>query len=338
VAPVHFGISLANQHPRGSDLVAGLAEQLTILRRARDLGWDSVWTGQHFLVSDLHMLQPVPYLARLAADSGDMQLGVGIALIALTNPVQLAEDLASLDVVSGGRLVVGVGLGYKDDEYRAFGIREDERVRRLVGNLDVVKQLWSGQPTSVDLGWCVLDRAVASVLPVQRPRPPIWMAAHVDAAVRRAGRLADAWFVSPHVTIETARRQLAELAAARRQAGLPPVAAVPLAKEVYCAESAPRAVELAGPYITGKYRSYARWGQDAIIPEDVSFTAEFGELARDRFVVGSPDDCIAQLRPLVRDLGVTHLMCRMTWPGMPVDVALLSVELFSRHVIPALRE
>jgi alkanesulfonate monooxygenase SsuD/methylene tetrahydromethanopterin reductase-like flavin-dependent oxidoreductase (luciferase family) len=335
---VKFGLSLPNQHPRAADPVQGLEDQLTLVRLARDLGWSSIWTGQHFLIEDLQMLQPVPYLARLAAESGDLELGVGIVLLALTNPVQMAEDLASLDVVTGGRLIVGVGLGYRPEEYAAFAVPESERVKRLVGNLRAMKELWTGEPVDVDLPWCRIDGVRSSLQPVQRPHPPIWMAAHTDKAVERAARLADAWFVSPHVDDDTVHRQMALFAAAREASGQAPSTVLPASREVYCAPSRREAVELAGPYVLGKYRSYAKWGQDEILPEDISFEADFEELEKGRWVLGTPEDCIERLAPLVTDLGVNHLVTRMTWPGMPVDVVRRSVELFSREVIPVLRE
>jgi alkanesulfonate monooxygenase SsuD/methylene tetrahydromethanopterin reductase-like flavin-dependent oxidoreductase (luciferase family) len=333
-----FGLSLPNQHPRDADPVQGLADQVTLVRLARDLGWSSVWTGQHYLIEDLQMLQPVPYLARLAAESGDMELGVGIVLLALANPVQMAEDLASLDVVTGGRLIVGVGLGYRPEEYAAFAVPESERVRRLVGNLRAMKELWTGEPATVDLPWSQVRGVRASLRPVQRPHPPIWMAAHTDKAVERAARLADAWFVSPHVDDDTVHRQMRLFADARAEAGLAPSGVLPASREVYCAPTREAAVELAGPYVLGKYRSYAKWGQDEILPEDISFQADFEELEKGRWVLGTPEDCIERLGPLVTELGVNHLVTRMTWPGMPLEVVRPSVELFTREVMPALRE
>jgi alkanesulfonate monooxygenase SsuD/methylene tetrahydromethanopterin reductase-like flavin-dependent oxidoreductase (luciferase family) len=320
----------------GDDPVSGLHGQLELVRLARDLRWDSVWTGQHFLVEDMQMLQPVPYLARVAAESGDLELGLGIALAALTNPVQLAEDLASLDVVCDGRLIAGVGLGYRAEEYAAFAIPDNERVKRLVGNLRALQAMWSGGEVDIDLPWCRVQGVRPSILPVRKPRPPIWMAAHTDAAVRRAARLADAWFVSPHVSRETLDRQRVLYEDARRETGLPPASEMPTSREVYCAPTREDAIRLAGPFVLGKYRSYARWGQDKILPEDVSFADDLAELEKGRWILGSPEECREQLLPLVTELGVTHLVCRMTWPGMPVEIAARSVELFTNEVRPAL--
>ena|SRR5215207_914214 len=105
-----------------------------------------------------------------------------------------------MDVVCEGRFTLGVGLGYRDVESDAFGIRSRERVRRLEENLRLVEALWAGAAVSADLPWCRLNDATLTILPVQRPRPPVWMAADNDRAVARAARMADTWIINPHAT------------------------------------------------------------------------------------------------------------------------------------------
>ncbi|MDH3190083.1 MAG: LLM class flavin-dependent oxidoreductase, partial [Acidimicrobiia bacterium] len=113
------GLFLTNQHPLDSDLVEGQKGQLEMFRVARDAGWDSVFAGQHWLTENMAMPQPVPFLARMAAESDDMAVGLGVMLLTLFNPVDAAEVAASLDITTGGRFVFGVGLGYRDVENQA---------------------------------------------------------------------------------------------------------------------------------------------------------------------------------------------------------------------------
>lgn len=336
---LQFGIGLPAQHGRSEDSRAALDSALRIVRLAEETGWDSVFTGQHFLLDDMKMLQPVPYLARLAAETERIRLGLGICLLTLLNPVQAAEDLATLDVISGGRLIVGVGLGYREAEYSAFGVARSEQVRRLTENLRVVKDLWDGGPVDADLDWCRIQGAVPSILPVQEPRPPIWMAAHVDAAVRRAARTSDAWYVSPHVTHATVKRQMTLFREERRAHGLPAVTEVPVAKEIYCAPTRDDALDVAARYVGGKYAAYARWGQDEVLPEEEgSFTRSFDELSSDRFIVGDPQSCREQLKRTIVDVGATHLVFRVQLPGMPEELSRQSMQLLASDVLPALRE
>jgi alkanesulfonate monooxygenase SsuD/methylene tetrahydromethanopterin reductase-like flavin-dependent oxidoreductase (luciferase family) len=337
VDEVQAGIFLTHQQPVGRDPLGALEEQLSLVRAARDLGLDSVFAGQHHLAESLAHIQPLPWLARLAADAGHMRVGAGIHLLALHNPVDTAEAYASLDVVCGGRLIFGVGLGYRDVEYAAFGIPAGEKVRRFEENLRIVEALWRGEEVTVDLPWTRLDAVRTTMLPAARPRPPIWMAANSDAAVRRAARTADTWMINPHATASTVRRQLGLFHAERAAAGRDPVDELPLMREVFCAATRERALELAGPHLAGKYAVYADWGQDRVMPDRESFRTGYAELAEDRFVVGTPEDCIAALLPWRDELGVDHFVFRTDWAGMPVADALGSLDLLAREVIPVLR-
>jgi alkanesulfonate monooxygenase SsuD/methylene tetrahydromethanopterin reductase-like flavin-dependent oxidoreductase (luciferase family) len=334
---VQIGLYLTNQHPVGADMVEALRGQIRLLHHARDHGWDSVWGAQHFLPT-MAMTQPGPFLARLAAEAGELRVGLGILLLALANPLEVAETYASLDVVCGGRFTLGVGLGYRDVEYDAFGVPRRERVRRFKENLRLVEALWAGEAVSADLPWCRLNNATLTMLPAQRPRPPLWMAADSDRAVERAARMADSWIINPHATTSTIARQLQLFHKVRRDLGRPPLPELPAIKEVVCARTRERAVEIAKPYLTAKYEAYRAWGQDAALPPDETFDLPFERLRQDRFVIGTPDDCLDQLLSWRDDLGVDHFIFRPFWSGMPVKTALESMDMLSREVMPALRQ
>jgi alkanesulfonate monooxygenase SsuD/methylene tetrahydromethanopterin reductase-like flavin-dependent oxidoreductase (luciferase family) len=333
-----FGLFLTNQQPLDRDLVLALDEQLMMMRYIRDAGWNSVWAGQHYLPGEVTMLQPVPFLSRLAAEAGHLTVGLGILLLALRNPVDVAEEIASLDIVCRGNFIFGAGLGYRDEEYDAFAIPRGERVRRFETNLDILLRLWAGESVSVDLPWCRLDDARLTTLPVQRPRPPLWIAANNDKAVARAARLGDTWMINPHARIDTIREQLELFHATRAQEGLPAVSTMPAFKEIFCAKDRETAMEMAMPYLQEKYQTYASWGQDKALPGEESFDIPFAELEQSRFVIGSPDDCIAGLRPWRDELGVDHFILRTHWSGMPVEASMHSLRMLSEHVLPALRD
>ena len=337
MAEVRVGLFLTNQQPVGRDMVGALDEQIAMLHAARDAGWHSVWAGQHYLSEGLAHVQPQPYLARLAPEAGDMAVGIGILLLALHNPVEVAEAYATLDVVCRGRLVFGVGLGYRQVEYDAFGVPKGDRVRRFEENPRIVEALWRGEAVDADSAWCRLRGARLTVLPVQRPRPPLWMAANNDAAVARAARLADTWFINPHATTATVRRQVELFDDVRRTEGLGPLRERPLMREVFCAPDRKSARELAQPYLSSKYRTYAEWGQDKVMPDRESFDVAYDELEQERFVVGSPEDCLRQLLPW-RELGVDHFVFRTHWSGMPLESSLRSIELLAEEVVPVLRD
>lgn len=333
-----IGLFLTNQQFRATDMVAALDEQVAMVHHMRDHGWDSLISGQHYLnEGDNQQLQIVPFLSRLIPEAGDMQVGLGILLLNLHNPVYTAETVASMDVLSGGRLIFGVGLGYRDVEFNAFAVPRGKRVARFEEYLTLIERLWTEDSVSHCSDTCVLDNVRMNIRPVQTPRPPIWLAANNDPAIARAARMADCWFVNPHSTIETITRHMEVYRQALRDAGKPAPAELPIVKEVYCAKDRRTAMEVAGPYLFGKYQNYASWGQDKVMPENESFDQEFEDLVQGRFILGSPEECYEQLRPYWEQFGMNHLVIRTHWLGMPGQLALDSMQMISDELLPELR-
>ena len=333
---IRIGLNLTLQYPVDGSPTAALEDHLSLVAAVRDSGWDSVFVAHHYLSEDVAHLQPLPLLGRLSALTGDMRLGVGICLLALQNPVDVAESYATADILSGGRLVFGAGLGYRDVEQDAFAVANGERVDRFTKNLAIVTRLWAGERVDVDLPWCRLSGVRSAVLPLQRPGPPVWLAANSDRAVRRAALLGHAWMINPHAAMSTVERQLALFRATRADAGLPPSIDVPLMREVICAPDKATAVARAGRHLAAKYAVYRRWGQDAVLPEDDTLDADGAELAVDRFAVGDPASCLLTLRDWTSRTGATELILRVHWAGAPIEEALESVELLSTEVLPYL--
>src|SRR5262245_30893701 len=274
-----FGIGLAVQHRPEESQVTRFAEHVAQVRAAREVGFDSIWASQHLLSSPFTYFQPIPVLGRLAAEADGMTLGTGILLLPLFQPVDVAEQLATLDVICAGRLVVGVGLGYRDVETRALQLDPRERVARFEEALVVLERLWSGEPVTHEGRHFRLQDVRISMPPVQRPRPPLWMAANTDGGVKRAARLADAWYMNPHATVATQVRQLALFHETRRALGRPPAAEVPMATECYVAPESRTAWAEAGPFIQAKYDAYRSWEQDKALPAGEQWSRRFEELA-----------------------------------------------------------
>lgn len=315
-----------------------LDEQLVLLAAARDARWDSIFTGQHYLTDSTAQLQPVPFLARLAAESGDMQLGIGILLLTVANPVAVAEEIASLDVICGGRVVLGVGLGYRDVEFSAFGVERKQRVKRFTNNLEIVRRLWAGEPVTADLPWCQLEGASLTTRPVQPAGPPLWIGATGKKAVERAGRLADGWMINPAAQADEIERLLPTYDAARRAGDRDGRGTIAAFKEIYCAPSREEAVRIAGPFLEAKYRAYDSWGQAKAHEQTKSLARAFDDLRARRFIVGSPADCVDELCWWRDAVGVEHFLLRTTWAGMPLHDSLASIRLLSEEVLPALRD
>ncbi|HMH75573.1 MAG TPA: LLM class flavin-dependent oxidoreductase [Candidatus Udaeobacter sp.] len=118
---MNFGLIVSKQHPPGVSMVDRFREHIEQVRAARDAGFDLIVMGQHFLSTPFQEVQSLPALARLAADAGTMRVGATVILLPLLNPVDVAEQVATLDVITEGRFIFGVGLGYRDEENEAFG-------------------------------------------------------------------------------------------------------------------------------------------------------------------------------------------------------------------------
>lgn len=333
-----IGLFITNQQRRDRDMMSAFDEQIAMVHHARDRGWDSLLTGQHYLnEGDNQQLQLVPFLARLAAEAGEMTIGTGILLLNLHNPVYTAETIATLDIIARGNFIFGVGLGYRDMEFDAFGVPKGERVARFESYLELVQELWTGKPVSYDAFGCKLDNVVMNVAPIQKPRPPIWIAANNDPAVRRAARLSDAWFINPHATLDSLRRMMVVYRDELALCGKPFPKDLPVFKEVFCAKDRRTAIEMAAPYLGGKYRDYATWGQDKVMPDGADFSRSFETLSEGRFILGTPEDCFRQLEPYWAELGCSHLVVRTNWAGMPASLSLQSMRLISDELLPALR-
>jgi len=333
------GLFVTNQQTLDTDMVNALDEQFAMVHLARDRGWDSLMSGQHYLnEGDNKQLQMVPFLARLAAEAGEMTIGLGILLLNLHNPVYTAETVATLDIIARGNFIFGVGLGYRDVEFDAFGVPKGERVKRFEEYLTLIQRLWTEDRVSYVGPGCRLENVRMNIRPVQKPRPPIWMAANNDPAVKRAARMADAWFINPHATIETIRRQMAVYRAELKAAGRGAQRELPIVKEVYCAKDRATALQMAGPYLLAKYRDYAKWGQDKVMPDNTDFSRSLEELIEGRFILGSPEDCYCGLKPYWEEFGVNHIIIRTHWAGMPLSLALASMRLISDELLPALHK
>jgi alkanesulfonate monooxygenase SsuD/methylene tetrahydromethanopterin reductase-like flavin-dependent oxidoreductase (luciferase family) len=329
-----FGLFVNSQQPRADDPVVRFRQcvQQTIV--ARDVGFDAIAAGHHYVSPPYIAIQNLPLLARLAADSGKMDLVLAVTLLAMLNPVQIAEEIASLDVMSEGRVVFGVGIGYREEEFQAFGLNVSDRVPRMLEGLNLIKRLWSEDDITHQGRFFNLRDATSTIRPVQKPFPPIWIAANADAAVKRTGRLGYPWFINPHAALPTIARQWGLYKEALAAAGHGIPAARPMILELHVAPTREEAVATAGPYLEGKYAAYAAWGQDKALPGEESFRVSFDELAKDRFILGSPADVIEQLEHRIATLDANYFIFRASWPGMESWKLAKVLELMGKEVLP----
>ena len=294
--------------------------------------------GQHFLGTELRYYQPIPYLAHMATVAPRLRVATGIILLSMLNPVQVAEDFATLDVVTGGRATFGTAVGYSPREFQAFGVERSERGKRFEEGLELIKKLWSGDEVEHTGAYFQLEGTVRpSVLPAQKPRPPIWIGGQSAPAVKRAARLGDAWYAPPFPTHD-ALRELVELFAEERElAGLPPATELPVRRELLIADSREEARRGAAFRSEARYRTYLSWGlaQGGDLDQAGGGFAEADEAeAEGRFLLGPAEEVAESLSRLRDDIGMTHFIFKPQWPGLPHADAMKQLELFGTQVLP----
>ena len=335
---VRFGLFVNKQYPVGESARDRFTEHLEQVRLARDLGFDSIELGQHFLSAPFQEPQSARLLARFGAESGSLRLGLSILLGALLPPVEVAELGATLDVITDGRFICGLGLGYRAVEYEAFGIPMEQRVQRFEENVTLIRRLWTEERVTYQGPHCRLDNVGLTLRPVQKPHPPIWIAANADDAVRPAARLGDSWAINPHANLPTIKRQLglykAELNV--QQKSFPED--LPLRRELYVAPRFHQAWSEVRPYLDTKYDAYRAWGQQTVLPSDDHWAEDFTELARDRFIIGDPGAVREEIQRYLAEMPeVNHIIFRVQYPGMPQELVLRTMRLLAEEVRPHLR-
>src|SRR6195256_1237319 len=174
-AQFQFGLVVRGQAEAGEDISRRFQETLAFVRLADRLGFDSVTKTAHYSAYRFQMLQLVPMLARFAAEAPRLQLNAGVLLLPLLSPLHVAEEFATLDVITGGKIILGVGLGYRDVEFKAFGVPRSQRAKRFEANLMAIKRLWTEDKVSMKAAHFELDDASCSPQPLQKPHPPIWI-------------------------------------------------------------------------------------------------------------------------------------------------------------------
>ena len=331
-----LGLNLSNQYLLDESMAQRIDEVVEQVDVMRELGFDLFAVGQHHLAAPFQQPDSVALVARLAASAGQMRIGVTVFLLPLHNPVDIAEQVATLDAISHGRMIFGVGLGYRPEECQAYGITMQERVPRFLESLQVIQLLWSSDEVEFHGRFYSLPRVKSTIRTIQQPHPPIWMAANQPVAVRRCGALGHIWAMNPHVTTDVLKDHLTVYRDALHASGHPVPEELPLLREAWLAESREQAWREAAPYLARKYAVYSDWGQDRAVPADQTFSRPLDELATDRFIIGTPDDLLQEARRYTEELGVTTLMLRVQWPGMPRQQVLDQIRLIGEAVIPGL--
>ena len=337
-----YGLVTAQRPPISSRSYTEVYEDaIRLARVAEESGFDAVWTSEHHGFADGYAPSVLPLSAALARETETIDVGTGVALAPLYQPLRLAEDAATVDLLSGGRFRLGMANGYVEHEFEAFDVPMADRAPRVEDAIHVCRRAWTGEQFDYDGHRVDLDDVYVQPTPAQADGPPIMLGGVAEAAVRRAGRLADGYlgivyhsddWGGPftveqfHRNVETVRDERGDLD------GFTPA----VVRYANVADTDAEAWETLLPhlaYLEGRYAEVndrdepSRWDPETM-DDDHRAALRAGAL------VGSPKTVRDRLRRLdERVPGDLHVVARLYHPTRPVKEQVAAVRRFGRDVI-----
>lgn len=329
--------SIANP-PRGDDLDRCVQEAIAEAELAEACGFDGFFFGEHHQDKDGFLPSPLIVCAAVAARTKRIQIGTSVLLLPLHHPLRVAEDAVTLDIVSGGRLALGVGLGYQDADFRAFGIEKKHRVGLFEEGVELLRKSWTGESFSHRGKHFDIDDVRVLPRPIQQPGPPLWIGGWVPAAVDRAGRIGDAIVLGPSMPLAETKILAARYREAAKASGRKPQ--VVTMRDAWVADSLEDAARVYGPEVMEAYKYYWRNGATAFQEIESEDAFEFENMWKDRIITGSPENCVAEFKRWAEAVGSDYFLLRLRHAhsgGPPHKDIMKTIERFGRDVIPHLR-
>ena len=331
--PLRFGVVHDLRSPPGSEVALPemYAQALDQIEMADELGFELAWFTEHHFLDDGHLPNFVPVAGAVAARTSRIRISTDILLAPFVHPVRLAEDLAVLDNISGGRIELGIGMGYAAHEFRGFGIPQSRRVSLTEELVQILQLAWQGEPFSFQGKRWHIDDLLVTPAPVQPGGPPLWIAGMSRNAAVRAARF-DTHLLpqgAPDIVLEPWRDEL------RSTGRDPDDYRVGIIRSVFVTddrEGAWQQIRAAERYRAGVYARLF----DETPDEFTAFDPSKGAIPQG-WIVGDEDECTAELAAFIGQYGVTDLC---TWggpPGLPPSIMNDSLERLARNVIPRVR-
>jgi alkanesulfonate monooxygenase SsuD/methylene tetrahydromethanopterin reductase-like flavin-dependent oxidoreductase (luciferase family) len=333
---VRFGLAIMNDFPPGTvpaERIPLLREQV---RAAAEAGIESVWVLHHYL-GNMPTLQPLPLLAALAAEAGDMFLGTNMFILPLSHPVAVAENYATLDHITGGRVIAGFGMGYRENEFESFGIPLSDRVSRYEESVQIIRGLWSGSEVNFSGQHFTVSGQRIGLPPVQPGGPKIWVGAGAHrTGAHRAARLGDAWMVPPHATPERLATVLRYYQDERERLGRGPARDVIVRRELVLDPDPGQARSIGIAARGALTRQYAQFNapDQTESYRHLQSDAAAAAVADQSYLFTDPARAVESLQALEK-AGVTYVVLRAQWYDLPQAQMLRTLRLFRDHVRPA---
>ena len=298
-------------------------------------GFDDVWLSEHHFIEDGYLPSILPVAAAIAARTKRIRIASGVLLMPFHNPVRLAEDIAVVDVISGGRFELGVGVGFKHEEFEGFGVPFKERGARTNQSLEIIRRLLSGETVTFKSDFFNFKNIKVTPEPIQKPHPPIWLGGFTAAALRRAARYGDG-FTVPGATRDVYDQYVAELKKQNR-----PTENIRFASAFWClivSKDPEKTFAEAADHIIYQANNYSAWLSAAGLSPLSEHLRDREQLRQSGLLqVVDPDTAISMIRDFTNNVPITHFYSWTLPPGLPPQWAQTHLELFASEVIPAFR-
>ncbi len=339
--PLKIGVGLfTGQLPAGSNRTfhQDYSDSIELVELVERVGLDSAWVSEHHFSEDGYLPSLLAMLAAFAARTSRIELGTGVVLAPFHDPIRLAEDFAVVDQVSGGRLICGLGIGWRDEEFRAFDIDPSTRVRRLIEITQILRHAWSGERFDFEGKHYSYDRVMVSPRPARTP--PIFIGGFVDSAIKRAGRIGDG-YISSRADPERVGQAFEMATAERAKAGRSGPPQVAVLVNCFVTEDPQHDWPMVHAGIGHQLGVYAGWRAGTDVPgKPLQVIPPDEGVIRDTTAFGTPDEVIEKLTPFAQALGrypEGHLILRLFYPGMDAAPAARAIELLAERVVPKLK-
>jgi len=341
---INFGTFLLMQSPSMRSSQEIYSRAIDLAQAAEALNFRNIWLAEHHFSTYGYLARPAQLATYIAAKTTTMRVGTAVIVVPLHHPLVIAEEIATLDLLAGGRVDIGLGRGYQHYEFERMGLELDTARARWEESVDVILKAFSGEPFSYDGKLFKIPETSIFPQPLQKPHPPIWVTAQspesVEATVRRGFNLLTGGFGVPIERMADFRKQFDRLVADVKPPRVPQVG---VQRAVYVTDTvadARAAAEEArwNMRVTLSLRNhYEKVERGRAIAVPAPKEPDVDDLL-DRFlVIGTPDTVIRQIKRVEALVGISHFNCSFWFGDLEHPRILKSMELFAKEVMPAFR-
>lgn len=332
---IKIGCLLAFRNPSGlsklndADFYSAMFEQIEYLDQA---GFDTIWTTEHHFVEDGYLSSVIPMLSAMAARTKRLKIGSFVLLGPFYHPLRLAEDAALIDVLSNGRLRLGIGVGYRLEEFEILQVPIKERLGRTLEGIEIMKRAWTGERFSFEGKYFNFKNALVRPKPVSPKGPELLWGGMTPKSIERSAKL-DLGFAC-----NLGGPEIAKYYGALRALGKDPAAySIVNTRQVYVADSEDQAWNEIAPGLMYQMELYGKWLSEGGIENSGVYRPDAEEL-RKSSIIGPPKRVIEQLKELFARIPMTELAMFMQQPGLDPKLAMRSLKRFGTEVLPVLRK